>query len=139
MLIFAIGGWERGILVVLAGLTLALAFVLLWLLRRVERMVRHVDSVFVWQHKRRTPVATIAGLVSALEQGLEQGGLTPDQRRAIYRAIDEQLALFYSLDEASPLADDEDGDGPDGTPATAKYRPGDSGVQQGGPVFAWPR
>lgn len=113
-LVTAGGGTERAILIALACVTLALAFFLLWSLRRVERLVRHVDSVFVWQHKRRTPVATIAGLVAALEKGLDQGGLTPDQRRAIYRAIDEQLELFYSLDETFPHVDDHDQGGPRG-------------------------
>jgi hypothetical protein len=131
MLVIAIGGsTERAVLVVLACITIALALVLLWLLRRVERLVRHVDSVFVWQHKRRTPVATIAGLVAALEQGLEQGGLSPDQRRAIYRAIDEQLELFYSLDETSPPLEDEDDNGPHGIRAALGYRSRWPGVLQ---------
>jgi hypothetical protein len=123
MPLFAVGGGtERAILIVLACLTVALALVLLWSLRRVERLVRHVDSVFIWQHRRRTPVATIAGLVGALEKGLEQGGMTPDQRGAIYRAIDEQLALFYSLDEAFPPVDDEDDRGPRGKLGALRYK-----------------
>ena len=105
----------------LACVSLALALLLRWSLRRLERLVRHVDSVFVWQHKRRTPVATIAGLVDALERGLEQGGLTPDQRRAIYRAIDEQLELFYSLDETFPPGEDTDDHGPHGKLAALRY------------------
>lgn len=116
------GGTERAILIVLAGLTIVLAFILLWSMRRVERLVRHVDSVFVWQHRRRTPVATIAGLVAALEKGLEQGGLTPDQRRAIYTAIDEQLALFYRLDETFPTVEDDHDGGPHGKVAALKSR-----------------
>jgi hypothetical protein len=116
------GGTGRAILIVLACLTIVLALVLLWSMRRVERLVRHVDSVFVWQHKRRTPVATIAGLVAALEKGLEQGGLTPDQRRAIYTAIDEQLELFYRLDEAFPGVDDDHDDAPPGKLTALKNR-----------------
>ena len=128
------GGTERAVLIVLAGLTVVLALVLLWSMRRVEKLVRHVDSVFVWQHRRRTPVATIAGLVAALEKGLEQGGLTPDQRRAIYTAIGEQLELFYRLDETFPVADGNDDDGPRGRLAALRERlrgpraPGDSGI-----------
>jgi hypothetical protein len=67
--------------------------------RMNRRVIRRLDDVFSWQHRRRTPVATIAGLVAALERGLEQGGLTPEARRAIYVAIDEQLELFFDLDE----------------------------------------
>jgi hypothetical protein len=110
MLVFDIGaGAERFVLIGLLGLTLVLVAVMIVLLRRVERLVRGVDTVFVWQHKRRTPVATIAGLVAALEKGLDYGGLTPEQRKAIYRAIDEQLELFYAFDEGllgvdTPLA-----------------------------------
>lgn len=127
-------GTERAILVVLASLTIVLALVLVWSLRRVERLVRHVDSVFVWQHRRRTPVATIAGLVAALEKGLEEGGLTPDQRRAIYIAIDEQLELFYRLDETFPSVEDDHDQGPHGKLAALRYRlrgpraPRDSGT-----------
>ena len=101
MLVCDIGaGAERLVLIGLTSLTIALAVVLLLLLRRVERLVRNVDDVFVWQHRRRTPVATIAGLVDALEKGLENGGLAPEQRKAIYHAIDEQVELFYAVDEA---------------------------------------
>jgi hypothetical protein len=116
------GGTERAILVVLATVTIVLAFILLWSMRRVEKLVRRADSVFIWQHRRRTPVATIAGLVAALEKGLEQGGLTPDQRRAIYTAIDEQLELFYRLDETFPEADDEHDQGPHGRFAALRSR-----------------
>jgi hypothetical protein len=124
------GGTERAILIVLVCLGILLALVLLWSLRRVEGLVRHVDSVFVWQHKRRTPVATIAGLVAALEKGLEQGGLTPDQRRAIYTAIDEQLELFYSLDETYPVVDGNDDQGPHGKLAALRYRLKGSGARE---------
>jgi hypothetical protein len=100
MLVFDItAGTERVILIALACLTILLVATMLVLLRRVERLVRDVDEVFVWQHRRRTPVATIAGLVAALEKGLDYGGLTPEQRRAIYLAIEEQLELFYAVDE----------------------------------------
>jgi hypothetical protein len=116
------GETERVVLIALACLTIALAVVLLWSMRRVERLVRDVDSVFVWQHRRRTPVATIAGLVAALEKGLDQGGLTPDQRRAIYTAIDEQLALFYRLDESYPIPDDDDHQDPHGKFAALRRR-----------------
>jgi hypothetical protein len=110
----------------------------------VESLVRHVDSVFVWQHKRRTPVATIAGLVAALEKGLEQGGLTPDQRRAIYTAIDEQLALFYRLDETYPGAEDDHDEGPRGKLAALRQRlrgsraPRDSGIARQADAVAQP-
>jgi len=120
--IAVVGGTERAILIGLACLTIVLALILLWSMRRVERLVRHVDSVFVWQHRRRTPVATIAGLVAALEKGLEQGGLTPDQRRAIYTAIDEQLELFYRLDESFPVVEDDYDQGPRGKIAALKQR-----------------
>jgi hypothetical protein len=93
------GGAALLILIGLACLTIVLVVVMILLLRRVERLVREVDDVFVWQHKRRTPVATIAGLVAALEKALDSGGMSPEQRKAIYRAIDEQLELFYSVDE----------------------------------------
>jgi hypothetical protein len=69
-----------------------------------RRAVRRIDSTVVWQHRRRTPVATIAGLIDALERGLETGGLQAAQRRAIYDAIDEQFAEFYRLDEEEPPA-----------------------------------
>jgi signal transduction histidine kinase len=100
MLVCDIGaGAERLLLIGLTSVTIALALVLVLLLRRVERLVRNVDDVFVWQHRRRTPVATISGLVAALEKGLENGGLAPEQRRAIYHAINEQIQLFYAVDE----------------------------------------
>jgi uncharacterized iron-regulated membrane protein len=138
------GGTGRAILIVLACLTIALAILLLWSLRRVERLVRRVDSVFVWQHRRRTPVATIAGLVAALEKGLDQGGLTPDQRRAIYTAIDEQLELFYRLDESFPAVEDDHDEGPRGKFAALKHRlrgrraPTDSGIARQADATAQP-
>ena len=47
------------------------------------------------QHDLVTPVATIHGLLRELEEGLKDGGLGPAKRAAIYRAMEEQFAIFY--------------------------------------------
>ncbi len=84
-----------------AGIGLLVVFMLLRLERLMTRvcdLIRKAEEEFTYQHRRRTPVATIQGLVGALEKGLEHGGLLPEQRHAIYRAIDEQITLFYEVD-----------------------------------------
>ena len=43
--------------------------------------------------------------MNALELGLERGGLSPEARRKIYDAIQEQIALFYEVDAAMADAD----------------------------------
>jgi hypothetical protein len=56
--------------------------------------LRRLREQFALHHRIISPVSTMVGLVRSLEAGLEQGGYTPDQRRAIYAAFEEQLAVF---------------------------------------------
>lgn len=96
-----------------AGIGLLVLFMLVRLerlMRRVYGLIRQAEEEFTYQHRRRTPVATIQGLVGALEKGLEHGGLRPEQRQAIYRAIDEQIALFYAVDTSGEQADSANGE-----------------------------
>lgn len=88
-----------------AASTAALGLVTLLVLVRVSRLLEtttsligRVEDEFFYQHQRRTPVATIQGLVKALETGMESGRLNTQQMHAIFRAIDEQVALFYDVD-----------------------------------------
>jgi hypothetical protein len=72
-----------------------LVFVERRLRRLIERMVALLAKVED-EHEARSRMRTIAGLFRSLELGLEHGGYTEEQRRAIYEAVEEQFALLDS-------------------------------------------
>lgn len=61
------------------------------------RLLRRLRQEFELHHRLITPVATMDGLVQALAAALERGGLTAKQRRAIYAAHAEQVAIFRRI------------------------------------------
>jgi hypothetical protein len=81
--------------IVSVGVLGYLVFVERRLRRLIERMVVLLVKVED-EHEARSRMRTIAGLFRSLELGLEHGGYTAEQRRAIYEAVEEQFALLDS-------------------------------------------
>src|ERR1041385_6266563 len=75
--------------------TLCLQFLLLaFLVAKLFDLLAELRN----QHRAATHIATVRGLWATLEKSLEEGKpLDPATRRAIYRAGDEQFALYDEL------------------------------------------
>jgi hypothetical protein len=97
---------------VIADLDVVLPFVPLFVLgavvvvailvRRLLEELRFVRESSDLHHGVLTAVGTMHGLITALENGLETGGMSPQTRAAIYRAHDEQVAfVMYTAGEAA--------------------------------------
>jgi hypothetical protein len=74
---------------------LAIAVGLAVLFRKLLDELRALRTHVGLHHVVLTAVGTMHGLVSALEQGLESGGLPEATREAIYRAHAEQVEFVY--------------------------------------------
>jgi hypothetical protein len=72
------------------------------LLRSLLAELRFVRESSDLHHGVLTAVGTMHGLITALESGLETGGMSPQTRAAIYRAHDEQVAfVMHTAREAA--------------------------------------
>lgn len=96
---FGPSGWTTfdTTLVVCTNVLLASALVW-WKVSRATRSLQEAIDDFkqAWrsQHRQATQVGTLRGLITALELGLEEGGLDAQLRRKIYRACDEAFRLI---------------------------------------------
>lgn len=76
-------------------ITLLIAGMNFVMLVYIIRGMRERTAQFERHHRIVATVAPMVGLMRALQEGLSAGGLTPQQRAAIYKAFDAQTALFY--------------------------------------------
>lgn len=82
-------------------LVLVVAGLALYTVRAVRTLQDH--------HRILSSLATVRGLVQALEQGAKSGGLPLEVREKIYAAIDEQLDIasrdYMRIHPVPPLAE----------------------------------
>lgn len=75
---------------VIVGVVVFQTAAILMLIHKLFDLLAALRSV----HRASSYVNTIRGLWATLELGIEAGGLSPEVRRAIYRAGDEQFNLY---------------------------------------------
>jgi len=82
---------------IIMGAILAQSLLLCWLVSRLfkarESMVAYRREL-VSQHRAATYVNTLQGLWGILEDGAQNGGLDLEMRKRIYKAGNEQFALY---------------------------------------------
>lgn len=72
------------------------------LMRSLLKELQHVRESSNLHHGVLTAVGTMHGLIQALAAGLETGGMSPENRSAIYRAHYEQVEfVFQTAGEAA--------------------------------------
>ncbi|MGE5690708.1 MAG: hypothetical protein ACM33B_09130 [Pseudomonadota bacterium] len=75
--------------ILVAAMNGVLVLLIAWLALYTVRAVRSLQD----HHRILSSLATVRGLVQALEEGAAVGGLPTEVRTRIYAAIDEQLDI----------------------------------------------